>query len=64
MEPLASKIRPDTLAGFIIHEMEKIPRTGERMQWKVFSFEIADMDNHRIDKVLVTVKEIDDADPV
>lgn len=47
----------DTLGGFIIHELEKIPTTGETMEWKNFSFEIVDMDNHRIDKILVTAKE-------
>lgn len=44
----------DTLAGFIIHELEKIPHTGEKLTWKIFKFEVVDMDNHRIDKVLVT----------
>lgn len=44
----------DTLGGFIIHELEKIPTTGETMEWKNFRFEIVDMDNHRIDKILVT----------
>ncbi|HTJ13769.1 MAG TPA: hemolysin family protein [Dinghuibacter sp.] len=46
----------DTLAGFILHELERIPSTGEMLQWKNFVFEIVDMDGHRIDKVLVTVK--------
>ncbi|MEN9684519.1 MAG: hypothetical protein RLZZ28_305 [Bacteroidota bacterium] len=46
----------DTLAGFIIHELEKIPGTGDTMQWKIFNFEIVDMDNRRIDKVLVSIK--------
>jgi putative hemolysin len=47
----------DTLAGFIIHQLEKIPVTGDMLQWKIFTFEIVDMDNHRIDKILVTAKE-------
>lgn len=47
----------DTLAGFILHHMERIPVTGDKMHWKNFDFEIIDMDNHRIDKVLVTMKE-------
>lgn len=47
----------DTLAGFIIHQLEKIPRTGDKMKWKIFTFEIVDMDNHRIDKILVTTDE-------
>ncbi|MCX6337329.1 MAG: hemolysin family protein, partial [Bacteroidetes bacterium] len=45
----------DTLAGFIINELELIPKTGDKLNWKIFEFEIVDMDNRRIDKVLVTV---------
>ena len=47
----------DTLAGFIIHRLEKIPVTGDMMEWKIFTFEIVDMDNHRIDKILVSIKK-------
>lgn len=51
----------DTLAGFILHELERIPQTGDKMNWRGFGFEIIDMDGHRIDKVLVTAsKEIKD----
>jgi putative hemolysin len=42
----------DTLAGCILHELEHIPATGEKLKWKGFRFEIIDMDGHRIDKVL------------
>jgi putative hemolysin len=49
----------DTLAGFIIHSLEKIPTTGEILTWKIFTFEIVDMDQHRIDKILVTLSEED-----
>ncbi|HMU46896.1 MAG TPA: hemolysin family protein [Chitinophagaceae bacterium] len=45
----------DTLAGFILHELEHIPKPGETFEWKDFKFEIIDMDGHRIDKVLVTL---------
>jgi putative hemolysin len=49
----------DTLAGFILHQLERIPQTGDKMEWRGFGFEIIDMDSHRIDKVLVTAsKEI------
>jgi putative hemolysin len=47
----------DTLAGFILHELERIPHTGDLLDWKEFHFEIVDMDSHRIDKILVTVSE-------
>ncbi|WP_298715677.1 hemolysin family protein [Chitinophaga sp.] len=44
----------DTLAGFILHHLEHIPQTGEKLEWRKFTFEIIDMDAHRIDKILVT----------
>ncbi|MFZ9239904.1 MAG: hemolysin family protein [Chitinophagaceae bacterium] len=47
----------DTLAGFILHSLEHIPVTGEHFEWKGFSFEIVDMDGHRIDKILVKVSD-------
>jgi putative hemolysin len=47
----------DTLAGFILHELERIPKTGDKMEWKGFQIEIVDMDFHRIDKVLVKISQ-------
>jgi putative hemolysin len=44
----------DTLAGFILHELEHIPHTGEKLTWRIFNIEIVDMDAQRIDKLLVT----------
>jgi putative hemolysin len=43
----------DTMAGFILHHQEHIPKIGEKFEWRGFTFEIIDMDAHRIDKVLV-----------
>lgn len=43
----------DTLAGFILHELERIPKAGDKLEWKGFTLEIVDMDGHRIDKVMV-----------
>ncbi|MDB5192406.1 MAG: hypothetical protein JWQ96_1969 [Segetibacter sp.] len=47
----------DTVAGFILHELERIPKSGDQLNWKDFIFEIMDMDGHRIDKILVTVSQ-------
>lgn len=47
----------DTLAGFILHHLEHIPHVGEKFGWRGFTFEIVDMDAHRIDKVLVDTPE-------
>lgn len=47
----------DTVAGFVLHELEHIPGTGETFEWRDFKFEIIDMDGQRIDKILVTISE-------
>jgi putative hemolysin len=47
----------DTLAGFILHKLERIPRPGDKLEWRGFKIEIVDMDGHRIDKVLVKISE-------
>lgn len=43
----------DTLAGCVLHELERIPQTGDKLKWRGFDIEVVDMDGHRIDKVLV-----------
>lgn len=47
----------DTLAGFILDQLERIPNTGDKLQWEGFNLEIIDMDAQRIDKILVSVSE-------
>lgn len=47
----------DTLAGFILHKLERIPQTGDKLEWQGFLFEIIDMDAQRIDKVLVHISD-------
>jgi putative hemolysin len=43
-----------TLAGFILFYLGRIPRTTDHFEWNGLRFEIMDMDGNRIDKVLVT----------
>lgn len=45
----------DTVAGFILHELNDIPNVGEKLEWRGFNFEIIDMDGQRIDKILLTL---------
>jgi putative hemolysin len=47
----------DTLAGFILHRLERIPKVTDTLSWKGFTIEIMDMDGYRIDKVLVSISE-------
>ncbi len=47
----------DTMGGFIIHHLERIPSPADTFEWRGFTFEIIDMDGARIDKILVTMDE-------
>lgn len=47
----------DTLAGFILHKLERIPKTGDHFEWKGFRIEIIDMDAQRIDKILINISD-------
>lgn len=53
MEDLYSEHDYNTLSGLILEILERVPKTGERLKWLNFEFEIVDMDGARIDKVLV-----------
>ena len=43
-----------TLAGFVMARLGHIPRTADSFEWGGLRFEVVDMDERRIDKVLVT----------
>lgn len=43
----------NTLSGLILDLLGHIPSTGEKVEWRGFTFEIVDMDGARIDKILV-----------
>ncbi len=42
-----------TLAGFMLSRFEKMPIVGDHFEWQGFRFEVVDMDDHRIDEILV-----------
>ena len=42
-----------TLAGFALFQLGRIPATGDHFNWEGWSFEVIDMDDRRIDKMLV-----------
>ncbi len=43
----------ETVAGFVLALLGRIPAAGEQIIWQGYTFEIIDMDKRRIDKVLV-----------
>jgi putative hemolysin len=42
-----------TLAGFVIMQLGRIPAAADHFEWEGLRFEVVDMDANRIDKVLV-----------
>ena len=45
--------RYHTLAGFVMHVLERIPREADHFEWQGYRFEVLDMDGKRVDKLLV-----------
>lgn len=43
----------NTLAGLILKKLNHIPKVGEKIHWNGFEFEVIDLDNIKIDKILV-----------
>ncbi len=49
----------NTLGGFIMYRLNKIPYTGDSFEYENFIFKVIDMDGKRVDKVLVKKKNLD-----
>ncbi len=45
-----------TLGGFLMTRLGRIPSPGEILTWNGWAFEVVDMDGNRVDKVLVEAK--------
>ncbi len=45
----------NTLGGLILYQLNHMPVTGEKIQWKKFTFEVIDMDENKIDKILISL---------
>ena len=46
-----------TLGGFVITHLGRIPSATDYFEWETLRFEVMDMDGNRVDKVLVTPME-------
>lgn len=49
-----------TLAGFVTYGVGRIPKETDTYVWNEFTFEVMDMDNLRVDKILVTRQEVEE----
>ena len=44
----------ETLSGFVMTSLGRVPQPADRFEWHGLKFEVMDMDGRRVDKVLVT----------
>ena len=44
----------ETIAGFALDQLQKIPEVGDRFDWDRWTFEVTEMDRWRIAKLRVT----------
>lgn len=44
----------DTVGGFVVTQLGRIPQPADGFEWNGIRFEVMDMDGHRVDKVLVS----------
>lgn len=51
-----------TLGGFVMGRLGRIPAVGDRVSLKNYHFEVVDMDGNRVDKILITVPPSTQAD--
>jgi len=52
--PCEERATYQTLSGFVMNELGRIPKTGAKFIHENYQFEVVDMDGRRVDRVLVT----------
>jgi len=54
LENLPHEDEYETLSGFMMVSLGRVPQTADHFEWNNLRFEVIDMDGRRVDKVLVT----------
>ena len=49
----------NTIAGYVIELLQKLPQSGDKISDECYNFEVQAMDNNRVDKIKVTLKDGD-----
>ena len=58
MRKLPHEEEYETLGGFVMTHMGRIPKAADQFEWSGLRFEVMDMDDKRVDKILVTTLPI------
>ena len=54
LQALPGENNATTMGGFILERMGRVPKTGDRISYGGYDFEVVDMDGRRVDKLLVS----------
>lgn len=55
--PEENKAGYQTVSGFVMNQMGRIPRVGQSFTWEDFKFTVTEMDGHRVERVEITKEE-------
>lgn len=55
--------RYQTIAGFVMGELGRVPIIGDVVVWQGRRFEVVDMDGHRVDRILISRAEREEPKP-
>lgn len=53
----------ETLGGFLMNHMGRVPQAADMFEWNSLRFEVMDMDGNRVDKVMVSLKPVNHPNP-
>jgi putative hemolysin len=56
LEKLPHEDEYETLSGFVMTTIGRVPQAADHFEWNGLRFEVMDMDGRRVDKVLVTTQ--------
>jgi len=54
IDSLPNEDEYETLSGFVMTSLGRVPQAADHFEWNGLRFEVVDMDGRRVDKVLVT----------
>lgn len=52
--PMPEDTAYETVAGFMMYMLRKIPKRTDKVTWNGYTFEVLDVDNNKVDQVFVT----------
>jgi magnesium and cobalt exporter, CNNM family len=56
MDELPHETEYESLSGFVMMSLGRVPQAADHFEWNGLRFEVMDMDGRRVDKVLVTTR--------